>query len=155
MDFPRSMSKDVLTGHPEDSHLFPDKRTEKSMSPWHAPSFVESLDTLVRSRCNRQILLFVLGFLCPLCWMVASVLPLPQKPVSESEYENARQGGGREEDIQAEMMKHEAGDAEKRRAEQRQWLKARWWRYLNRIMTVIGLLIIGAVIALIIVATTK
>ena len=51
-------------------------------------------------------------------------------------------------------MRHEAGDAEKRSLEERMFLKARWWRTLNRIMSVVGILVIGAVIALAVVATT-
>ncbi|KAF1814432.1 hypothetical protein P152DRAFT_472199 [Eremomyces bilateralis CBS 781.70] len=37
--------------------------------------------------------------------------------------------------------------------EEKQFLKARWWRNLNRIMCVVGLLLIGAVIALAVVGT--
>ena len=116
MEFPRPMTKDRLSdfGGP---HLAPTKRNSHRMSAWRAPSFVESLDTLVRSRGNRQILLFALGFVCPLCWMLASVLPIPKKPISAGEFEMSLNGS--EDDIQAAMMKHEAGDAEKRWGEEK------------------------------------
>ncbi|KAK5118609.1 hypothetical protein LTR85_008074 [Meristemomyces frigidus] len=151
MEYPRPMTKDRLSDFAiQDPRLAPSKRTSYRLSTWRAPSFVESLDTLVRSKCNRQILLFALGFICPLLWMLAAFLPLPKKPISADDFEKL---AGSEEDVQAAMMKHEAGDAERRYREERQWMKARWWRSLNRIMSVIGVLVIAAVIALAVVAT--
>ncbi|KAK0952429.1 hypothetical protein LTR91_024410 [Friedmanniomyces endolithicus] len=154
MQFPRPMTKDRLSDfaleqHP---HLTPSKRHSLRISAWRPPSFVESLDTLIHSRCNRQILLFALGFICPLLWMLGAALPLPRKPSGATDAEK-QVGGGSEEDVQMAMMKHEAGDAEKRWREEKEWLKARWWRTLNRIMSLVGLLVIGAVIALAVVAT--
>ena len=148
MEFPRPMTKDRLSDfgmHVSDPHLAPTKRTSHRMSAWRAPSFVESLDTLVRSRCNRQILLFALGFVCPLCWMLAAVLPIPKRPFSANDLEKSLAGS--EDDVQAAMMKHEAGDAERRWGEEKAFFKARWWRLLNRIMSVIGVLVIGAVVS--------
>ncbi|KAK3698412.1 hypothetical protein LTR37_016982 [Vermiconidia calcicola] len=154
MEFPRPMTKDRLSdfGMRSYPHLAPNKRVTSRYSAWRPPSFVESLDTLVRSKGNRQILLFALGFVCPLLWMLAAVLPISKNPAGVDGYEASV--GGSEDDIQAAMMKHEAGDAEKRWREEKVWLKARWWRTLNRIMSLIGMLVIGAVIALAIVATT-
>ncbi|TKA38867.1 hypothetical protein B0A54_09916 [Friedmanniomyces endolithicus] len=154
MQFPRPMTKDRLSDfaleqHP---HLTPSKRHSLRISAWRPPSFVESLDTLIHSRCNRQILLFALGFVCPLLWMLGAALPLPRKPLGATDAEK-QVGGGSEEDVQMAMMKHEAGDAEKRWREEKEWLKARWWRTLNRVMSLVGLLVIGAVIALAVVAT--
>ncbi|KAK0943146.1 hypothetical protein LTR29_005319 [Friedmanniomyces endolithicus] len=154
MQFPRPMTKDRLSDfaleqHP---HLTPSKRHSLRISAWRPPSFVESLDTLIHSRCNRQILLFALGFIFPLLWMLGAALPLPRKPSGARDAEK-QVGGGSEEDVQMAMMKHEAGDAEKRWREEKEWLKARWWRTLNRIMSLVGLLVIGAVIALAVVAT--
>ncbi|KAK0962972.1 hypothetical protein LTS16_020418 [Friedmanniomyces endolithicus] len=149
MQFPRPMTKDRLSDfaleqHP---HLTPSKRHSLRISAWRPPSFVESLDTLIHSRCNRQILLFALGFICPLLWMLGAALPLPRKPSGATDAEK-QVGGGSEEDVQMAMMKHEAGDAEKRWREEKEWLKARWWRTLNRIMSLVGLLVIGAVVSL-------
>ena len=147
MEFPRPMTKDRLSDFQLFTpHLAPTKRATNRLSAWQAPSFVESLDTLFKSRGNRQILLFALGFVCPLLWMLAAVLPLPKKPVSASELEKSI--GGSEEDVAAAMMKHEAGDAERRWREEKTWLKAKWWRTLNRIMSVVGVLVIGAVVSL-------
>jgi hypothetical protein len=44
-------------------------------------------------------------------------------------------------------MKHEAGDAEKRLREERAYLKGHWWRTVNRVMSVIGVLVIAAVVS--------
>ncbi|KAK3067467.1 hypothetical protein LTR53_015650 [Teratosphaeriaceae sp. CCFEE 6253] len=85
--------------------------------------------------------------------MLAAALPLPKKPAGATDAEKSI--GGSEEDVQVAMMKHEAGDAERRWGEEKQWLKARWWRTLNRIMSILGLLVVGAVIALAVVATRK
>ena len=151
MQFPRPMSKDILDSYESEPHLRPSKRTNRSISTWRAPSFADSLDTFVRSKCNRQILLFALGFVFPLFWMLASALPLPERPVSLEDVEDAQQMaramGGSKEDIRAVMLKYEAGDIERRIREERQWQKARWWRFLNRIMSVIGLLVIGAIVS--------
>ena len=151
MEFPRPMTKDRLSDFRiHDPHLAPSKRASNRMSVWRAPSFVESLDTLWRSRCNRQILLFALGFIFPPCWLLGAILPIPRRPMTAAEYEaeKAKFGEGQsEEDIQAAMMKHEAGDAEKRWREEKAWLKGRWWRWLNRIMSVIGVLVIAAVVS--------
>ena len=153
MEFPRPMTKDRLSDfHIHDPHLAPSKRASNRMSMWRAPSFVESLDTLWRSRCNRQLLLFALGFIFPPCWLLGAILPIPRKPMTTAEYEaeKAKFGEGQsEEDIQAAMMKHEAGDAEKRWREEKAWLKGRWWRWLNRIMSVIGVLVIAAVVSIV------
>jgi len=146
MEFPRPMTKDRLSDFGiHDPHLAPSRRSSNNrLSMWQAPSFVESLDSLIRSRCNRQILLFTLGFVFPLMWMLGAILPLPKKPVSKEDFEKSVAGS--EEDVAAAMMKHEAGDAERRWREEKQWMKARWWRTLNRIMSVIGVLVIGAVV---------
>lgn len=149
MEYPRPMTKDRLSnfgiGQP---HLTRSKRASQNrLSTWQAPSFVESLDTLVRSRCNRQILFLACGFVCPLLWMVAAVLPLPKKPISAHDLEKSLKATGSDEDVQTAMMRHEAGDAERRWREERQYLKARWWRCLNRIMSVIGVLIVGSMVS--------
>lgn len=147
MSFPRPMTKDRLSDFHIDPHLAPTNRTSR-ISLWRAPSFVESLDTLLKSRSNRQILLFALGFLCPLLWMLGAVLPIPRKPVSAEDFQKACDvAGGSEEDIQTAMMKHEAGDAEKRWREEKAWMKGRWWRGVNRVMSVVGVLVIAAIVS--------
>jgi hypothetical protein len=155
------MTKDRLSDFHltnSDPHLAPTTRSSYRMSMWRAPSFVESLDSLWRSRSNRQILLFALGFLLPPCWLLGAVLPIPRKPMSSAEYEaeKARLGEGQsEEDIQAAMMKHEAGDAERRWREEKAWHKGRWWRWVNRIMSVVGVLVVAAVVSVVVVVSDQ
>lgn len=151
MEFPRPMTKDRLSDfhvqpHEQTPRLAPSKRSSQNrLSAWQAPSFVSSLDTLITSRCNRQILLFALGFVCPLMWMLGALLPLPKKPMTTGELEKGLQDS--QDDVQAAMMKHEAGDAERRWKEEKTFLKAKWWRMLNRVMSVVGLLVIGAIVS--------
>jgi hypothetical protein len=147
MEFPRPMTKDRLSDfHLHEPHLAPSKRTsQRRLSFWQAPSFTESLNTLLHSRCNRQILLFTLGFVFPPFWMLGAILPLPHRPPTETEVEKALQGG--EDDVEAAMMRHEAADAERRLRDEKLFLKAKWWRSLNMIMSFIGLLVIAAVVS--------
>lgn len=150
MEYPRPMTKDRLSDfhlQPNDTpRLAPSKRSSQNrLSAWQAPSFVSSLDTLITSRCNRQILLFAVGFVCPLMWMLGALLPLPKKPLTTNELEKGLADS--QDDVQAAMMKHEAGDAERRWKEERSFAKARWWRVLNRVMSVVGVLVIGAVVS--------
>jgi hypothetical protein len=50
------------------------------------------------------------------------------------------------------MMKHEAGGEEELRwREERTFLKARWWRMLNRVMSVVGALVVAAIVALVVI----
>ena len=154
MEFPRPMTHDRLsdfngTLSSRQPHLAPSKRSSQNrLSFWQAPSFTESLDTLIRSRCNRQVLLFTLGFVLPPFWWLGAVLPLPKKPMDEGELEKASAIlPGSEEDVANAMMRHEAGDPEQRWAEDRMYRKAKWWRMLNRIMSVIGILVIAAVVS--------
>jgi hypothetical protein len=93
------------------------------------------------------VLLFTLGFVLPPLWILAAVLPLPRKPVDAGELEKADAMAGSEEDVAHAMMRHGAGDAEQRWAEARLYRKAAWWRMLNRVMSVIGILVMVAVVS--------
>lgn len=111
-----------------------DRRSTARLSAWKAPSFDDSLGTIFFSRQNRQILLFCLGFLCPLAWILASFLPLPQDPAlveSPSQVDLERQ------------FAQALGPLD-----DRSYQKAMWWRNLNRVMAAVGTLLIGVIIAL-------
>lgn len=141
--YPRSHSaSQIFTAPP---HLAPSRRLSHRLSAWRAPSFDEALNTLFVTRCNRQILLFCLGFVCPLLWMVAAFLPIPPRPadprvnanVNDLEDLNGKEGQyalG----VQMEMIDWE---------EEKRFLKARWWRTLNRIMSVVGVVVIAAIVS--------
>ncbi|KAI9766812.1 MAG: hypothetical protein M1840_006287 [Geoglossum simile] len=111
-------------------------RRAKTVSVWQAPPIKGKPTGGIFSRLNVQIVLFCLGFVFPLAWMIAAFLPLPPYPdfmfdtrASRLDYES--------------MIARDAASIEKGRYE-----RARWWRNVNRVMSVVGLLIIGAIAAL-------
>jgi len=143
-------------------HLEPSRRLSNRLSAWRAPSFDEALSTLLVSRQNRQILFFSLGFICPLFWMLAAALPIPHPPRRQSGFgdlgimqgseETKHEGGssdvaeeglsglglGIHAQTETQMMDWEA---------QKGYLKARWWRNLNRWMSVVGVVVIVVVVS--------
>jgi hypothetical protein len=154
MTFPRPMTKDRLSDFnlnaEEDSpHLRPNKNQEPQVNKWRSPSFVESFDTLFNSRGNRQILLFALGFLFPFFWLLGALLPLPPRRTREaSEAEKALPTADSEDDLTSHLnKKHRSGDARIKWDEERLYLKAKWWRTLNRVMCFVGVAIIAAVVS--------
>lgn len=120
-------------------------------------------------RRNIQVVLFILGFILPLCellvdvdprptpfvmnivankfstaWMIAAFLPLPPCPQPEMS-EQARTSL-----INVEMELRRVAVVD-----ELQYWSARWWRNLNRIMAVVGLLVIGAIVALVVVGVRQ
>lgn len=73
--------------------------------------------------------------------MVAALLPLPPNP--------QRQMSEREVNGHSTFRYHQ------QLVEEMRYESARWWRNLNRLMSVVGLLIIGAVIALAVVGVRQ
>jgi hypothetical protein len=154
MTFPRPMTKDRLSDFhlnpDEDPHLSPSKNQRSEINKFRSPSFVESFDTLFNSRGNRQILLFALGFLCPLFWLLGALLPLPprhSRDASEAEKALPNANADSEDDLTATLNKHRSGDARVKWDEERVFLKAKWWRTLNRVMCFVGVAIIAAVVS--------
>ena len=136
-------------------HLRPDRRSTARLSAWKAPSFDDSLRSIFFARHNRQISLFCLGFLFPLgkppsalplarrltvpAWMIASVLPLPPDPSRDPEHaHDATPSQVRLERQLAQIVGP---------VEDRSFQKAMWWRNLNRVMSGIGTLLIGAIVS--------
>lgn len=127
-------------------HLAPSRRLSNRISAWRAPSFDEALNTLFISRQNRQILFFCLGFLCPLSWMVAAFLPIPPRPFDPRINEMSIVG---EEDLQTEAGRFQL-DVQMDMFDwelQRSYLKAKWWRTLNRVMSFVGVGVIAAIVS--------
>ncbi|KAH6636608.1 hypothetical protein F5144DRAFT_187034 [Chaetomium tenue] len=118
-------------------HLQPDRRATR-YSVWDPPSVSWSADSSVLGRRNAQVLLFIIGFIFPLAWMVAAFLPLPPNPKS-LDVENGEN---------KYTSTHPAFRYQKYAVDETRYESARWWRNLNRGMSIIGLLIIGAVVAL-------
>ncbi|KAH0538747.1 hypothetical protein FGG08_004701 [Glutinoglossum americanum] len=115
--------------------LHPDRRA-KTVSIWQPPPLQEKPSGGIFSRLNIQIVLFCLGFVFPFAWMIAAILPLPPYPdfvfdprTSSLDLEN--------------MIARDAASIERAI-----YQRARWWRSLNRIMSIVGLLLIGAIVAL-------
>ncbi|KAL5114992.1 hypothetical protein ACEQ8H_007101 [Pleosporales sp. CAS-2024a] len=108
-------------------------------NPWKAPSFDSDLHTTLFSRQNRQILLFCVGFIFPLAWMIASCLPLPLNPNSVEAQDQT--------DVEQQSVR-DFGPVD-----DKAFQKATWWRNLNRLMSAIGTLLIGVIIALAVLAS--
>jgi hypothetical protein len=90
---------------------------------------------------QRQVWLFCLGFLCPLLWFTGAVLALPPRPAS-LDLESGHQA---EQDVQ--VRPSELAELDR---DEKYYLKAQWWRTLNRLMSVAGVAVIGAIIALVV-----
>ncbi|KAF2640810.1 hypothetical protein P280DRAFT_400546 [Massarina eburnea CBS 473.64] len=125
---------------PYSPHLRQDRRSQAQLSAWKAPSFDENLGSMLFSRQNRQILLFCLGFIFPFAWMIAAVLPLPPSPDMLEATPSQR-------DVENQLARDfgPAGD--------KSFKKATWWRNLNRVMSGLGTLLVGVIIALAILAS--
>jgi hypothetical protein len=81
--------------------------------------------------------------------MVAALLPIPEKPViSMIETPNANISTSHV-DLSSESA-HGLQTMDEIR-----YRSARWWRNLNRVMSVVGVLVIGAIIALVIVGVRE
>lgn len=139
--------------------LRPDRRSQAQLSAWKAPSFDENFGAALFSRQNRQIVFFCLGFIFPFgkhnpahcsfkrvvlihgsAWMIASVLPLPPDPKAVQTTASELAFEQRFEDQLGPVV-------------DKSYQKANWWRNLNRIMSGVGTLLIGAIIALAVLAS--
>ncbi|KAK4106568.1 hypothetical protein N658DRAFT_482394 [Parathielavia hyrcaniae] len=119
-------------------HLQVDRRATR-YSVWDPPSTSWSADSGVLGKRNVQLILFTAGFIFPFAWMIAAFLPLPPSPRLHSpDVENNA--------ATSSAFKYRTYVMDKTRYE-----SAKWWRFINRIMAFVGLLIIGAVIALVVV----
>ncbi|ETS75683.1 hypothetical protein PFICI_12627 [Pestalotiopsis fici W106-1] len=120
-------------------HLEEDRRAQDP-SMWQGPP--KASDTGIFGARNRQVFLFAFGFIFPFAWMVASFLPLPPR----STLDMVERGYST---TQFKIPETPEPLAKQTRAvDKKRFLSARWWRNMNRIMSVIGLLVIGAIIAL-------
>lgn len=126
---------------PFSPRLRPDRRSQARLSAWKAPSLDENLGSMLFSRQNRQIVLFCVGFIFPFAWMIASFLPIPPQP------EMTQLPTPSQLDIERQFAR-EIGPIE-----DKSYQKANWWRNLNRIMSGLGTLLIGVIIALAVLAS--
>ncbi|RYP46010.1 hypothetical protein DL768_007726 [Monosporascus sp. mg162] len=124
-------------------HLRFDRRAIR-FSVWQPPSATWPAEGGFLGRGNVQVLLFVVGFGIPLAWMVAAFLPLPPKPVMEtSGPDDSATGLGIAGEQGVESFDQRIAPIDEAR-----YHNSRWWRNLNRIMSIIGLLILGTIATL-------
>ena len=116
-------------------------------------------DAISRSpkRRNIQVILFTIGFIFPLgmlsdlgcdmlstdfskAWFAAAVLPLPPRPAMDEKGKGS---------VRPASGTSIAQDLENRLApmDEAQYENARWWRNLNRLMMIVGLLVIAAIVS--------
>ncbi|KAF2965769.1 hypothetical protein GQX73_g7795 [Xylaria multiplex] len=127
-------------------HLQPDHRSSR-YSLWQPPSTTWSTENQIFGRRNIQVILFVFGFIFPFAWMIGALLPLPPNP-----YVNMQELG---KTTQFQMPDDSPLYRRVAPVDDIRYQSARWWRNLNRYMSIIGLLIIGAVVALIVVGINQ
>lgn len=77
--------------------------------------------------------------------MIAAFLPLPTNPKYQMEEQNRNSG----------RFGHVNYEHQFRVLDETRYESAKWWRNLNRVMSVVGLLIIGAVVALAVVGVRQ
>ncbi|KAK2604560.1 hypothetical protein N8I77_007478 [Diaporthe amygdali] len=130
-------------------HLRRDVRARDRYSVWDPPSVSWSAESGMFGRRNVQVVLFVFGFIFPFAWMIGAVLPLPKpSPLAMLErYSSISDFGVRSREH--EFERHIENVDELR------YENAKWWRTLNRFMSVVGLLIIGAVVGLAVAAVKQ
>ncbi|KAJ4304425.1 hypothetical protein N0V88_002038 [Collariella sp. IMI 366227] len=128
-------------------HLQADRRAA-GYSMWDPPSVNWSVESGIMGKRNAQVVLFIMGFILPLAWMIAAFLPLPPKPEYEKpDIENSQSRFGT---IRSPAFRYGQYIVDETRYE-----SAKWWRNLNRVMSIIGLLIIGAIVALAVVGVKQ
>jgi len=140
-------------------HLVQNQRLSRHLSLWRVPSIDEPFPREILGRGNRQMLAFCLGFLCPVLWMVAAFLPLPERPLGEHGYTDEHiwaAGAARHDSVAGGRGKERVGlDAAIADGwsweDEKRFLKARWWRTLNRVMSFVGVGILAAIVSLMIV----
>ncbi|PQE11914.1 serine-rich protein [Rutstroemia sp. NJR-2017a BVV2] len=126
-------------------HLRVDRRAARH-SMWEPPAVSWSTEGGVFGRRNIQVVLFIAGFLLPFAWMIAAFLPLPRMPTLEM---REQQNSAPQFDANANSSStgltdyaREFGPLDEARFE-----SAKWWRMLNRWMSIVGLLIIAAIVS--------
>ncbi|KAH7038009.1 uncharacterized protein B0I36DRAFT_73975 [Microdochium trichocladiopsis] len=125
-------------------HLKVDRRSTL-YNAWAPPSVAWSAESGALGRRNIQIILFVVGFVLPFAWMIGAFLPLPVAVHLKS---------ANPDDSQTELgapVQEKIRDDQHFAFDDAQYQSARWWRNLNRVMSIVGILVLGAVAALVVI----
>ncbi|KAI9147915.1 hypothetical protein HJFPF1_11733 [Paramyrothecium foliicola] len=120
-------------------HLHRDKRAN-AYSMWEPPAADWSNEKGSPKRRNIQFVLFVAGFVVPLAWMIGALLPLPSDPQNKL-YDQEAQSTSHI-DFETNLSTSAQGLSEAR------YRHIQWWRSVNRGMSIVGVLVIAAIIAL-------
>ncbi|TAQ85625.1 hypothetical protein B7494_g6026 [Chlorociboria aeruginascens] len=127
-------------------HLRLDRRATRH-SIWEPPSINWSTDGGCFGRRNVQIVMFIVGFIFPFAWMIAAFLPLPPNPMFDMrERDQSSSNLDSSNDIYNDFAR-QFGTMDDARYE-----SARWWRRLNRWMSLVGISIIAAVVVLVVIS---
>lgn len=118
-------------------HLFPDNRAS-GRNRWLAPSINENGAPIFTLR-NAHMVGFMLGFVFPISWFIAAFLPLPAKPVMKEVVQDPEVGG---------LTLQEQLDRQTTIREEIRYANLRWWRNLNRFMSIVGLVVIAIIVSL-------
>lgn len=114
-------------------HLARDRRPFQH-SIWQPPASEWEARSELTGRRNAQVTMFVVGFIFPLAWMFAAFIPI--KAATQAE------------DVEANNSTSKSDGFKVDGKEDAVFTSAIWWRRVNRGMSIIGLLILGAIIAL-------
>ncbi|KAI9646594.1 hypothetical protein NHQ30_004589 [Ciborinia camelliae] len=134
-------------------HLRVDRRAARQ-SVWEPPRINFSSEGGIFGRRNIQVVMFITGFLLPFAWMIAAFLPLPKAPFPEMREREDSTGNM---SLPRDLESRGANDYARQFAplDEARYESARWWRNLNRWMSVVGLLIIAVIIILAVEGTRK
>ncbi|ERF72927.1 hypothetical protein EPUS_08374 [Endocarpon pusillum Z07020] len=130
--------------NPWSPHLFPDNRAS-GRNRWLAPSINDTGAPIFTLR-NAHMLGFMLGFVFPVSWFIAAFLPLPAKPVMKEVVQDPEVGG---------LTLQEQLDRQTTIGEEIRYTSLRWWRNLNRFMSIVGLVVIAIIITLAVIGTRR
>lgn len=145
--FRRSLRR--MTSSVWSPHLQRDVRAQNRYTIWDSPSVAWSAESGVFGRRNLQVVLFVVGFILPFAWMIGAVLPLPKpSPLAMAQRDSSYS------DLGIRSHSHEF-ERHIESVDELRYQNARWWRMLNRCMSLVGLLIIGAVVGLAVAAVKQ
>lgn len=145
--FRRSLRR--MTSSVWSPHLQRDVRAQNRYSIWDSPSVAWSAESGMFGRRNLQVVLFVGGFIFPFAWMIGALLPLPKpSPLAMVQRDSSYSDLG---------IRSHSNEFERHieSIDELRFQNARWWRMLNRCMSVIGLLIIGAIVGLAVAAVKE
>jgi hypothetical protein len=126
------IDEEYASGHIELPSHAPDLETS---TLWSLPH-LDNTPAARLEKPGRQVILFCLGFLFPICWWVAAFLPLPRPSEGHQSYTHS-------EDIEA-WGTNVVSSKETRKTEmafERKYENARWWRRINRALSVVGVII--------------